>query len=322
MADETHFEHPTGVKSQFRRPDRLISELAERQHGLVARRQLFAAGIRRGAIRARLERGALHSVHRGVYAVGYAKLTMEGRWMAAVLAGGEGTVLSHRSAGQLWGLIQRSSLLPEVTRPEQFKPRLGIVGHHASLPVDEIGQVLGIPVTSVARTQFYLAAVLSKHQLERVLNEAEVQRLADRFSLFDLIDRYPRHRGVVNLHALLDAKTPRGITRSRLEERFVAFLDAHGLPRPRLNADLALRGRFYEVDCLWQSRRLVVELDSRGFHDTGRAFEKDRERDRILLAEGWRVTRITSRQLDDEAAAVAADLGELLRFEAGRPTLS
>jgi very-short-patch-repair endonuclease len=209
-----------------------------------------------------------------------------------------------------------------VTKPSKFRPRADIRIHQSSLPPDEIGRVLGIPVTSVSRTQFDLAAVLSKHQLERVLNEAEVQRLTDRLSLFDLIDRYPRHRGVANLRSLLDAKTPRGITRSRLEERFVAFLDAHGLPRPRLNADLALRGRFYEVDCLWQSRRLVVELDSRGFHDTGRAFEKDRERDRILLAEGWRVTRVTSRQLDDEAAAVAADLRELLRFKAGRPTLS
>jgi hypothetical protein len=321
MADETYLEHLTGVKSQSRGPDRLIAELAGRQHGLVARRQLLAAGIRRGSIGSRLERGALHAVHRGVYAVGHPKMTTEGRWMAAVLVGGDGTVLSHRSAGQLWGLIRHSPLPPEVTRPEHFKSRSGLVGHHASLPPDETGRVLGIPVTSAPRTLFDLASLLSGHQLERAFNEAEVQRLVDRLSLPELIARYPRHRGLASLRGLLDAKTPRGITRSRLEERFVAFLDTNGLPRPHLNAGLTLRGRFFEVDCLWRARRLVVELDGRGFHDTGRAFEMDRERDRILLAEGWRVTRVTWRQLDEETASVAADLREMLRFEAGRPTL-
>jgi hypothetical protein len=189
------------------------------------------------------------------------------------------------------------------------------------LPGDEIGEVLGIPVTSLSRTLFDLASVLSRHQLELALNEAEVQGLTDSLSLPDLIARHPRRRGMANLRALLKLKAPAGITRSRLEERFVAFLDAHGLPRPHLNADLALRGRFFEVDCLWRSQRLAVELDGRGFHDTDRAFEKDRERDRILIAEGWRVTRVTWWQLEEEAGSVAADLRQLLRFEAGRPTL-
>jgi Protein of unknown function (DUF559) len=154
------------------------------------------------------------------------------------------------------------------------------------------------------------------------MNEADVRGLTDRLSLPDLIARHPRRRGVANLRALLDSKAPGGITRSRLEERFVAFLDAHGVPRPRLNATLALRGRFFEVDCLWQEQKLVVELDSRAFHDTDRAFERDRERDRILLAEGWRVTRITWRQLDHESNALAVDLRRLLRLQSSPPTLS
>jgi very-short-patch-repair endonuclease len=190
------------------------------------------------------------------------------------------------------------------------------------LPVDEIRDVLGIPVTSMPRTLFDLAAVVSEHRLERVLNEAEIRGLTDPLSLPDLLARYPRHRGVASLRALLAAKAPGGVTRSRLEERFVSFLDARDLPRPRLNATLALRGRFFEVDCLWQAQRLVVELDGRAFHDTDPAYEKDRERDRILLAEGWRVTRVTWRHLEDDADGVAADLRSLLRFEAGRPTLS
>jgi very-short-patch-repair endonuclease len=172
------------------------------------------------------------------------------------------------------------------------------------------------------RTLFDLAAISSRRQTERALNEAEVRRLTDPLSVMELIERHPRRPGVANLRSLLAANRPGGITRSHLEERFVAFLDSRELPRPRLNATLSLRGRFFEVDCLWRERKLVVELDGRDFHDTGRAFEKDRERDRILLAEGWRVTRVTWRQLDVEADLVAGDLRRLLRLDAGPPTLS
>lgn len=159
-----------------------------------------------------------------------------------------------------------------------------------------------------------MATVLTKFQLERALNEAEVLRLTDRLSIVDLLERYPRRRGSAVLRALLQDRTAvRGITRSELEERFVALLESTDLPRPRLNADVAVRGRFFEVDCLWSDQRVIVELDGRRAHGTDRAFEKDRERDRLLLAEGWRATRITWRQLRDDAPAVVADLRRLLR---------
>lgn len=115
------------------------------------------------------------------------------------------------------------------------------------------------------------------------------------------------------MRILLEDETAlRGVTRSELEERFVALLDAAGLPRPRLNADIALRGRFIEADCLWPTQRVIVELDGRGTHSTALAFEKDRERDRLLLVEGWRVMRVTWRQLRDDGPVVIADLRRLL----------
>lgn len=181
------------------------------------------------------------------------------------------------------------------------------------MPADERTVVDEISVTSVSRTLLDLSAILNQRQLERALNEAEVLGLTDRLSLPDLLERYPRRRGSAVLRALLgEDATTAGITRSELEERFVVLIDAHGLPRPRLNADLAIRGRFIEIDCLWEAQRLVVELDGRASHGTRRAFEKDRERDRLLMAEGWRVVRVTWRQLRDDAPAVAADLRRLL----------
>jgi very-short-patch-repair endonuclease len=140
-----------------------------------------------------------------------------------------------------------------------------------------------------------------------------VLRLTDTPSVLDLLERYPRRRGSAALRALFrDRATLRGITRRELEARFKAVLDGTDLPQPRLNAHVSVRGRFFEVDCLWAEQRLIVELDGRTSHGTDLAFEKDRERDRLLLVEGWRVIRITWRQLHSDAPAVLADLRRLL----------
>jgi hypothetical protein len=294
------------------RVDRVISRLAEDQHGLVARRQLLDRGVGKGAINARVERGQIHIVHRGVYAVGYRLPSVHGRWMGAVLACGPDAVLSRRSAGQLWGIVPLASHRPEVTRAAACRGLDGIAVHRGRIPLDERGELLGIPMTSVARTQFDLAGVLSKRGLERAIHEAEVRQLTDRLSLWDLLERYPGRRGARNLRAVLGGKEPVGITDSDLEELFVAFLDEYGLPRPRLNATLPVRGRLLRPDCMWPERRLLAELDGRDAHRTDQAFEGDRRRDRVLLVEGWRSTRITWRQLRDERDEIAADLRELL----------
>jgi very-short-patch-repair endonuclease len=281
---------------------------------LVGRGQLLELGVSRRAIETRLIQGRLHRVHQGVYALGHSLLDVSARWMAAVMACGPDAALSHRSAGQLWGMIPRSGAAPEVTRPRFFRPRAGIQAHRSSLPADEIALVDGIPVTSPPRTLLDLAAVLSQARLDRAFNEMEVIGLTDKHSIPDLLERYPRRRGSAILRSLLgDRSALRGVTRSTLEECFVALIDDNGLPRPRLNADLAVRGRFFRVDCLWRGERLVVELDGRAAHGTSKAFEGDRERDRVLLAEGWRVTRVTWRQLHDEPREIVEDLRQLLR---------
>lgn len=317
--DEVCVEPLSGVECELRKPsvgmaraDRALARLGGRQHGVVSRRQLLAAGLGRRAIGSRIERGSLHSIHRGVYAVGHAKLSTEGRWLAAVLSFGPEALLSHRSAARLWRLIPGARSAAEVTRPGKCRPRVGFVVHRSHVPEDERTIVDGIPVTTVPRTILDLAAVVGKRQVERAFNEAEVQRLTDPLSIPDLLDRYPGRRGTAVLREMLgDEARISGVTRNDFEERFVAFVDANGLPCPHFNADIAVRGRFFVVDCLWPEARLIVELDGRAVHGTRRAFEADRERDRLLLADGWRVVRITWRQLD-AGAGVAADLRRLL----------
>ena len=293
--------------------DRAAAGLAGRQHGMVARWQLLELGMTETMVKTRLRHGGLHRFHRGVFAYGHRSITVESRWMAAVLAFGPRAVLSHRSAGQLWGLVPRSRIAPEVTRPSRAGHRPHLVVHEAVLPGDEIVRVRGIPVTSVPRTMFDLAGMLSVRDVERAWNEMEVREHRDRLSVPTLLERYLGRKGSLLLARLADRKTlPVGITRNDFEEAFLAFVDAQGLPRPRMNFHIALRGRFYEIDCFWEQPRVAIELDGGRTHRTGQAFEKDRERDRILTAEGFITFRITWHHLHDTPAEVAHDLRQIL----------
>jgi very-short-patch-repair endonuclease len=299
-----------------------LAEVAERQHGVVSLGQLREMGASESRIRGLVNRRALRPVHRGVYAVGHKRLPAEGWWMAAVLACGSGAVLSHRSAGRLWRM-SRSRGPVEVTRPKGWRSPAGVFAHRLPCAEDEWTVRDGIPVTGVSRTLLDLATVVSRRQLENALNEAEVLRLTDSVSLPRLLARYPRRRGTAVLRAILaDEDALGGPTLNDFEERFAVLLAEHDLPKPRFNADLVVRGRHFNVDCLWSKRRLIVELDGGAVHGTARAFEADRERDRILAADGWQVVRVTWRQLSDDSVAVVEDVRRALhRRPAPPPTL-
>jgi very-short-patch-repair endonuclease len=313
MRSDPAISHPTGGKPSAREMDQAMAELAKRQHGLVARRQLLKLGISERAIDGRLGRGQLHKIFRGVFVYGPRRITRKGHWIGAVLAAGEGAVLSHRSAARLWRLLPPAAeLIDVICPPGRIVRRTGIVNHSFQLEDDEWLVRDGIPVTSPFRTIFDLAAVTEMRELERAFHEAEARQITDRVSVPVLLERYPGRRGAKNLRALLDASEPVGITRNDFEEAFVGLVDRYGLRRPRMNAPLAIRGRFFEIDALWERERVAVELDSREIHGTRKKFESDRLRDRILIAEGWRTMRITWRQLHDEPGEIAEDLRSAL----------
>jgi len=168
-----------------------------------------------------------------------------------------------------------------------------------------------IPVTSVARTMFDLAGMLDEREVERAWNEMEVREYRLRLSVPDLIERYPGRPGTVLLTRMAAGEAV-GITRNDLEEAFLALIDRYELPRPRMNAHLAVRDRFYEVDALWEDRKVAIELDGGGAHGTKKAFQDDRERDRILTAERYTTARITWRQIHDKPDEIASDLHLIL----------
>jgi very-short-patch-repair endonuclease len=233
----------------------------------------------------------------------------EGRWLAAVLAGGADAVLSHRSAAALWG-IRRYEGRPEITvRPGQ-RGRRGVVARRSSLQPDEVTEERGIPTTTVTRTLLDLGSVLHDRQLENAIREAEYLRLFDLTELACLLDRHKGRRGTTALRKSIQAAAEaRNRTRSDLEDRFIDLLLKANLPTPDLNATIELGEQRYEVDAVWRDRRVIAELDGWQAHGTRTAFESDRARDLALTAAGWRTVRITWRGM---APGIPHDLRTLL----------
>jgi very-short-patch-repair endonuclease len=230
--------------------------------------------------------------------------------MAAVLACGPDAVLSHQSAAALWGIRRTSRATIDVTAPRRGShSREGIVVHRVrSLDRRDWTRREGIPVTTVPRTLLDLAEVVRPRELERAFEEAERMRLLDVRAVEEVCCRSRGRRGLRPLGALLaEARGPPPATRSELERQFLDLCRESGLQLPLVNVEVA----GYEVDAFWPEQRLVVELDSRTFHQTRAAFESDRIKDAALQLADCRVLRVTHRRLEREPAAVVATLRAL-----------
>jgi very-short-patch-repair endonuclease len=283
----------------------VLAALAARQHGVVARWQLLRAGLTPEMIKRRLASGHLHPVHRGVYAVGHPRLSLDGRRHAAVLAGGEGAMLSHRSAGAVWNLRPDNRARFDVTTPRRARSRAGLVVHEGKLDPRDVTTRRGIPITSIPRTLLDLATTLTDDDLLAALENADKLDLLDARAVDDVCARNRGHQGIGAIDAARDAYDPRHrLTNSQFERRAIALFDRLGLPRPEINAQIGED----TVDLLWREHGLIVELDSWEHHRHRGAFERDRERDRKHLVLGLSTARLTWRQLETGAA----DLAQLL----------
>jgi very-short-patch-repair endonuclease len=230
--------------------------------------------------------------------------------MAAVLACGPGSALSHASAAALWGIGGGSPRLIDVTTPRSGRSRPGLRIHRPrTLSPAEVTNRDGIPVTTVARTVLDLAAHLQAGWLENLLDRVELRELADYPSLAALARARSGHHGAAKLlQALTTHDAGSDLTRSDLEILFRQLCKDHGLPQPRVNQRIENK----EVDFLFADHGVVVETDSWRYHKTRRAFEDDRARDAILASKGYRTLRFTDRRLTTDPHAIAATIVAVL----------
>jgi very-short-patch-repair endonuclease len=238
---------------------------------------------------------------------------------AAVLACGEGAVVSHRTAGALLGLLDRAPVVIDVIAPKSRGRKIdGIRHHHVKRPTRvETGSVDGIPCTSPARTLVDLAGTVSRRTLRSAFERAAARRILDVAAVEAAVT--PRRRGAGELRALIDewrraaAVASKGRLKSPLEAMVLPLLARRGVPLPEANAIVQLAEGQIEVDFLWKEQRLVVEADSRDFHGTEVAFERDRQRDRELMRVGYSTLRVTRLQAESEPAALVETIAERLR---------
>lgn len=295
--------------STKRSADVVIQELAARQHGVVTRAQLQAAGVGRRAVDRRISKGLLRPLHHGVFQVG--RIATPGmRELAACLACGPTATVADRSAAALWQLLAAS----EPAEPVEIlvcggeRRHAGVrVRRVARMEDDDRTELNGIPVTTPARTLCDLASLVSLGELERALARALASRLTTRAQLDTVLLRVSGRRGAGRLRALIAGNGP-ALTRSEAEERLLALVRKAGLPEPEANVRIA----GCEVDLLWRDQRLVAEVDGYAFHADAVAFENDRRRDLVLVSQGMRVVRVTWRQLTREPETVLVRLAQAL----------
>lgn len=283
-----------------------VRDLAERQHGVVARRQLLALGLGPRVIEREIGAGRFLRLYAGVYALGHGILTPQGRLMAAVLACGPTALLSHRTAAAQWELLSTGQTRVDLIVPgESRKPQAGIRVHRTRHLDPEDAAVLGgMPITSVARTIVDLTAVLRPQQELEVIEHADRAHLLNLLAVTRALDRRPHLRGAGHLRSIIEDYAGAPDIRSALERRFLTLIRKAGLPEPLLNARVA----GFIVDVHWPQWRLVVELDSRGYHLSPRAFEADRVRDAKLQRLRITTLRITDKRMKSSPAEVIDDI--------------
>jgi predicted transcriptional regulator of viral defense system len=296
--------------------DAEVGRLAVAQNGVVTREQLEGLGLDDQAIAKRVARGRLHRIHQRVYSLTPGVMTERGTFMAAVLACGPEAVLSHRAAAYLWGMVETWEEPIDVTAPNRRgRSPDGVAAHRdGSLqPIDKTG-LHSIPCTSVARTLLDFSAVAPEWQVRKAVAEAEVLRILDKPRLRALLKRSRRRRGVARLRLILDTIHPQTKrTRSELERLFLEMCARKAVPEPEVNVWLpAPDGKRYQADFLWRDSNRILEADSRRFHDTDSSFLSDRKRQQQLELAGWRVSRCTWEEVEQEPRRLALTVQGLL----------
>ena len=279
--------------------DRRVADLAAKQHAVIGREQVLAAGMSRATLKRRLADGRLQPLLRGVYVMAGAPPTWQQRLLAACIAAGPTAVASHRAAGRLWGLLEGEQPL-EVTVPLGRAPRVRHVAVHRSTDLipEHVTRRRRIPVTNPVRTIVDLGHVLGPEEVEEALDRGLVARLFTVVVVEQVLRQLARsgRSGCGVLRRVLDDRAL-GADRpdALLEAKMAHLLDDAGLPRATfqhiVRDDM---GRFIaKVDFAYVHAQLAIEVDGWSTHGSRRAFQSDRDRQNDVVIDGWTVLRYT-----------------------------
>jgi hypothetical protein len=294
-----------------------LLRLAEGQYSLVTRGQALTCGMSSDEIDGAVTRGLLVRVYRAIFRVGGSPVTWRQRVLALVFAAGVHAAASHRAAAALWRFPGFREDWVEVVRPWKRNRKPGrLVGLHEStfLPPHHITAIDGIPVTTVDRTLFDLAGVVSRKRLERAVANAVnagQTTIAKLEKVFAETARRGRRGSKAMRKLLSDIGQGYVPTESELEDLVLAVLEVAGLPLPKKQRNVGgSTTPIGRVDFLYAATKLVIEADSKRHHTSWLDQEADKRRDLQLTAAGFQIIRVSWQQLiehpEEFVAAVRA----------------
>lgn len=306
------------------RVTRKIAKIAERDYGTVSLDELRLCGLTRSGVHRRVQAGQLFPKYPGVYAFGRPDLPPLGHRMAAVKACGSGAMLSHASAASHRGLRRSNSSKVDVTIPagRPLKKFRGIRCHRADLEPQDVSIVEGIPTTSLSRTLLDLATQIGYEGLEKAANEAVILEIFDMREMEDLLARSKGHRGIRKLRRVLEHGDLSGEMKTGLERRYADLCAQHGLPKPAINRWILLGDEYHQVDFLWRSEKVVIEVDSKRYHQTGWKLARDARRNELLPLSGYRHDRVPEDLINYSPAEAVAKARSLLEERPRSPRVT
>jgi hypothetical protein len=286
--------------------------VAAAQFGVISLSQLAECGLTYAAVRSRVQRGQLHRLHRGVYAVGHPRIVDHACLVAALLAAGREAFLSHRTAAGVWGLRAVSTSRIEVTVPAAgVRSRSPLQLHRTEMTPHPADVTIrsGLRASSVPRLLIELAPREQPAELQRLITQAIRTRVLKLDELELAFKRHAHRPGVGVLKAAMRAYRPRPQRKSGFERAFDDWLDQYPeIPDPLRNVQIGP----WEIDCYWPAQQLAVELDGRSYHIAAGDFEKDRIKDTDLQRRAIRVIRITAQRFERDSTGIREDLLALL----------
>lgn len=275
-----------------------MARIAAGQRTLVRTDQLAACGLDKDAVAHRVASGWLHPVFHTVYSVGCGVLPPMALELAALLACGKSSLISHRSAAFVWGLIKEAPAQVEVSVVgRECRSRKGINVHRIqAIDERELRRHEGLWISSPARALLEIAAILPRHGLGDAVGEGIGGRLVNRAQIEATLARNRGRRGSARLAEVSGDEDAMTITRSRAEKAFLKLMRESGLPMPQANQRL---GR-YVPDFMWRQQRLIVEIDSYTFHGGPNGFDSDHDKDLVYREAGFDVLRPTRSHVINE----------------------
>ncbi len=291
--------------------DAELNRVAARQHRIVTSRRLRLLGFSRSWVTRQIADGQITRLHHKVYLVGPGAPTREGRWLAAVLAAGEGALLARTNAAALHDIAKSRGSRIDVLIPAHRRVKLKGVRIHRCRRIhpDDSSLVDSIPVTSVERTICDLAADVPYADVKRAFEEAERRHLIDHRKLREAVERMRGTAGAAAMRQLLGYDPrPATETRSELEIAFLELVTNAGLPPYQRN--VVVFGN--DIDAYWPEAKLVVELQSYTWHSDPEAFERDHVKLARLERNGVKTLALTYKQVTQDSAATVETVLALL----------